>query len=255
MAATGMRTRLPASHNALLGSLPAAEYEALVPELEGVRILSGIYVDEFGGPPEHVYFPTHGLVSVVYESEAGECTELALVGNEGMIGVTSFMAGEAPLNHGLVLAPCFAYRLPARRLKAKFLEGGALQRVLLAYAESLMLQISLTAVCNRHHTLEKQLCRWLLQSLDRVVENELRVSQELIASLLGVRRQGVTEAVSSLEKRGVISWARGVITVTDHAGLLAHSCDCYDVLRRETRGPALAEPSPERNRALPPGRT
>jgi CRP-like cAMP-binding protein len=246
LAAAAAKKRSPASHNCILASLPAAEYEALLPELEWVHVPTGLHLDQFGGPVEHAYFPTQGIVSLVYASEAGDCSEVAVVGNEGMVSVTSFMADRAPHSRALVREPCFAYRLPARRLKAKFLEGGALQRVLLAYAEGLILNVSVTSLCNRHHTLEKQLCRWLLQSFDRVAADQLHVTQELVAYLLGVRRQGVTEAVRRLEQRGVITWARGVITVTDYAGLLAHACECYEVLRRTTErlaAPGVAQKS------------
>jgi CRP-like cAMP-binding protein len=241
--AVGGRKRAPANHNGILASLPAEEYDALVAEMEWVHIADGLYLDEIGGPVEHVYFPTQGIVSVLYTGESGECAELAVVGHEGMVSVTAFMAGPALCNRALVRVPCLAYRLPAHRLKAKFAEGRVLQRVLLAYAQAVMLNISLTAVCNRHHTLEKQLCRWLLQSLDRMAARQLPVTQELIAQLLGVRRQGVTEAVRRLERLGVIALARGVITIRNYSGLLAHACDCYSVLRRETARfipPALA---------------
>jgi CRP-like cAMP-binding protein len=242
----GSAKHLPPDHNSILAALPLAEYEALVPELEWVHVPNGRYLDKVGGSIEHAYFPTEGIASLVYESAAGEYCELALVGCEGMTSVTSFMADRAARHRALVRSPLSAYRLPARRLKAKFHEGGALQRLLLSYTECVILHISLTAVCNRHHTLEKQLCRWLLQSLDRVGGVELCVTQELIASLLGVRRQGVNEAVCRLQDRGLISWARGVITVTDHAGLVAEACECYDVLRKDTErlmSPRLAQNS------------
>jgi CRP-like cAMP-binding protein len=237
------RKRAPASHNGILASLPHAEYEALLPELEWVHIPAGLYLDQFGGPVEHVYFPTQGIISICHASEGGECSELAVVGHEGMVSVSAFLAGQALSSRGLVRVPCLAYRLPAHRLKARFAEGGVLQRVLLAYTQALILNISLTAVCNRRHTLEKQLCRWLLQSLDRMAARQLPVTQEQIAQLLGVRRQGVTEAVRRLERLGVIALARGVITVRNYSGLLAHACDCYSVVRRETARfipPALA---------------
>jgi CRP-like cAMP-binding protein len=239
----GGRKRAPPSHNGILASLPAAEYDALTPELEWVHIPAGLYLDQFGGPVEHAYFPTQGIVSICHATESGECSELAVVGHEGMVSVTAFLSGQALSSRGLVRVPCLAYRLPAHRLKARFAEGGALQRVLLAYTQALILNISLTAVCNRRHTLEKQLCRWLLQSLDRMAARTLPVTQELIAQLLGVRRQGVTEAVRRLERLGVIALARGVITVRNYSGLLAHACDCYSVARRETARfipPALA---------------
>jgi CRP-like cAMP-binding protein len=231
--ADGTPKRLPASHNRILASLPPADYDALLPELESVYVPTGVHLDEFSAPFEHVYFPTQGVVSLLYSNESGESAELALVGAEGMVSATSFMVGQATTHRALAWMPCFAYRLPARRLKAKFLEGGALQRLLLAYTQGLVLQISMTALCNRHHTLEKQLSRWLLQSLDRTRGDDLRVTQELIASLLGVRRQGVTEAVCRLEERGLVTWARGRITVTDRAGLEANACECYRLLRRD----------------------
>jgi CRP-like cAMP-binding protein len=251
----GGRKRAPPSHNGILASLPAVEYEALTPELEWVHVANGLYLDQVGGPVEHAYFPTQGIVSILYTGEAGESSELTVVGHEGMVSVTSFMAGHAALcNRALVRAPCLAYRLPAHRLKAKFAEGGVLQRVLLAYAQAVMLNISLTAVCNRHHTLEKQLCRWLLQSLDRMAARQLPVTQELIAQLLGVRRQGVTEAVRRLERLGVIALARGMITVKNYGALLANACECYSVVRRETARfipPALAPRNEVLLRAMP----
>jgi CRP-like cAMP-binding protein len=236
LAARG-RKRAPATDNGILAALPAGEYGALFSELEWVYIANGRYMDELGGPTEHAYFLTEGVLSLIYTGEAGECTELAAVGREGMVSVTSFMGGHAPCSRALVRAPCFAYRLPAHQLRNRFLEGGALQRLLLAYAQALLLNISLVAVCNRHHTLEKQLCRWLLQSLDRVTGRQLHVTQELIALLLGVRRQGVTEALSKLERQGVIACTRGMITVKNHAALLDQACDCYGVARRETANP------------------
>lgn len=225
--------RSPAHHNIILGSLPASEYEALLRELEWVSVPSGVHLDELPTAVEHAYFPTQGVVSVVHMNEAGKYVELGMVGAEGMYGVNAFLGGYPALSRPLVRVPCRAYRLPARRLKAKFMEGGVLQEVLLAYAGSLIRQISVIAVCNRHHSLEKQVCRWLLQNVDRVETGELRVTQETIALLLGVRRQGVSETFSRLQARGLISSARGIITVTDHAGLLAHACECYELLPKK----------------------
>jgi CRP-like cAMP-binding protein len=223
--------RLAANRNNILASLPPAEYAALLPELEWVQVPNGLSLDEVDGAVPHAYFPTEGILSLCCTTETGECSELAVVGSDGMDSVCSFMEGGSPRIRALVRMPFAGYRLPAHRLKAKFRENEALQRQLLAYTESLIFNISLTALCNRYHTLDQQLCRWLLQTLDRVAADQLSVTQELIASLLGVRRQGVTEAVRELGKRGILTSTRGRITVTNPAGLRAHACDCYHASR------------------------
>ena len=217
-----------ARRNGILEALPADVYETLLPDLEPVHLRPGVHLDEARGIGEHAYFPTQGLVSLVYASEGGKCTELASVGAEGMLSVSAFLPG-AGKQQALVLTPGFAYRLPTRRLRAQFDECGALHELLLAYAGSLMLEISLTAVCNRHHPLEKQLCRWLLHGFDRAGD-ELPVTQEQIAYLLGVRRQSVSETLGRLEEQGMISRSRGVIVATHRAGLAGHACECYEVL-------------------------
>jgi CRP-like cAMP-binding protein len=189
---------------------------------------------ESGGQLQYVYFPISGIVSLLYVTALGNSAELAVVGSEGMIGVSLFMGGETTPNRAVVQSACLAYRLPAQALKAAFAEGGALQVILLKYTQALITQISQTAVCNLHHSVDQQLCRWLLLSLDRLPKNELHMTQELIANMLGVRRQGVTEAAGKLEKAGLIRYSRGLITLLDRPGLEQRACECYTVVKRET---------------------
>jgi CRP-like cAMP-binding protein len=212
--------------NLILATLPEQDYGRLLPHLDLVEMPLGHSVYESGGPLEHVYFPVEGIVSLVYVTEAGESAELAMVGNDGMIGVSLFMGGEAPLNRAVVQSACRAYRLSARILKEHFTQGGALQLTLLRYTQALIAQISQTAVCNLHHSVDEQLCRWLLLSLDRLPGNEVRMTQ--------VRRQGVTESARRLEQKGVIHYSRGVITVLDRAALERHACHCYATVKHET---------------------
>ena len=188
---------------------------------------------ESGSTLQHVYFPTSGIVSMLYVTQAGASAELAVVGCEGMIGIALFMGGETTPNRAVVQSACEAYRLSSAKLKEEFARGDAVHLQLLKYTQALITQISQTAVCNRHHSVEQQLCRWLLLSLDRLPGQELRMTQELIANMLGVRRQGVTEAAGALEKLDLIEYKRGAITVLDRPGLEAHACECYGVVRRE----------------------
>jgi CRP-like cAMP-binding protein len=183
---------------------------------------------------EHVYFPVEGIVSLLYVTEGGNSAELAVIGCEGMVGISLFMGGETTPNRAVVQSACKAYRLPARALKAHFAEGGALQLILLKFTQTLITQISQTAVCNLHHSVDQQLCRWLLLSLDRLPENRLQMTQELIANMLGVRRQGVTESAGKLEREGLITYSRGLITVLDRPALEKRSCECYAVVKRES---------------------
>jgi CRP-like cAMP-binding protein len=220
--------------NHLLASLPEADFKSLQPHLQLVKLELGQSLYESGDSLAHVYFPTSGIISLLYVTEKGDSAELAVVGCEGMIGVSLFMGGETTPNRAVVQAACEAYKLPSRELKAKFAEGGAFQLLMLKFTQALITQVSQTAVCNLHHTIEEQLCRWLLLSLDRLPGNELLMTQELIANMLGVRRQGVTEAAKKLEKRGIITYARGLITVKDRRALEAAACECYDVVKRET---------------------
>jgi CRP-like cAMP-binding protein len=220
--------------NLLLAALPDTVYRVLLPQLELVEMDLGHSLYESGGQLQYVYFPITGIVSLLYVTAAGHSAELAVVGCEGMVGVSLFMGGETTPNRAVVQSACRAYRLPARSLKASFAEGGALQVILLKYTQALITQISQTAVCNQHHSLDQQLCRWLLLSLDRLPQNQLHMTQELIANMLGVRRQGVTETAGRLEKAGLIRYSRGLITVLDRPGLEQRVCECYAVVKRET---------------------
>ena len=222
------------TQNQLLAALPAADYQRLFPHLELIDLPLGRPLYESGGRLEHVYFPVEGIVSLLYVTHGGNSAELAVVGNEGMVGISLFMGGETTPNRAIVQSAIRAYRLPARVLKAHFAEGGALQLLLLKYTQALITQISQTAVCNLHHSVDQQLCRWLLLSLDRLPGSSLQMTQELIANMLGVRRQGVTESAGKLEREGLIRYGRGLITVLDRPGLEKRSCECYSVVRRET---------------------
>ena len=222
------------NQNLLLAALPPADYQSLLPQLtlETMRLGHSLY--ESGSQLQHVYFPVEGIVSLLYVTRGGNSAELAVVGREGMIGISLFMGGETTPNRAVVQSTCKAYRLPAARLKGHFAEGGAMQLILLKYTQALITQISQTAVCNLHHNIDQQLCRWLLLSLDRLPENKVQMTQELIANMLGVRRQGVTEAASKLEREGLISYSRGLITVLNRAGLEKRACECYSVVKSET---------------------
>ena len=193
----------------------------------------GHAIYEPGGSQAYVYFPTSGIVSLLSITHSGASAELAIVGAEGLVGIALFMGGETTPNRAIVQSDCEAYRLNAATLKEEFARGGAVQLQLLRYTQALITQISQTAVCNRHHSVEQQLCRWLLLSLDRLPANELKMTQELIANMLGVRRQGVTAAASALERNGLIRYHRGTIVVVDRPGLEACVCECYGVVRRE----------------------
>ena len=188
---------------------------------------------ESGSELRHVYFPTTAIVSLLYVMEDGASAEIAVVGNEGVIGVALFMGGETMPNRAVVQSAGHAYRLPGQLLKQEFNRSGELQHLLLRYTQALLTQMAQTAVCNRHHSLDQQLCRWLLLSLDRLPANELVMTQELIANMLGVRREGVTEAAGNLQKDGLIEYRRGHITVLDRPGLEARACECYAVVKKE----------------------
>ena len=220
--------------NLILAALPSAIYQRLAPRLEFVELDLGHSLYESGSPLQHVYFPVEGIVSLLYVTQGGNSAELAVVGCEGMIGVSLFMGGETTPNRAVVQSACKAYRLPAQLLKAQFAEGGALQLLLLKFTQALITQISQTAVCNLHHSVDQQLCRWLLLSLDRLPGNQLQMTQELIANMLGVRRQGVTEAARKLERDGLISYRRGLISVLDRQGIERRVCECYAVVKNET---------------------
>ena len=219
--------------NQLLASLPAADYERLLPELELVPMPLGWVVYESGGHQGYVYFPTNSIVSLLYVMENGASAEMAVTGNEGLVGIALFMGGETTPSRAVVQSAGHAYRLKAAVLRREFEHGGALQHLLLRYTQALITQMAQTAVCNRHHSVEQQLCRWLLLSLDRLPGSELRMTQELIANMLGVRREGVTEAAGNLQKAGLIHYNRGHITVLDRPKLETQVCECYAVVKRE----------------------
>jgi CRP-like cAMP-binding protein len=220
--------------NHLLAALPAADYARLLPHLELVPLKLGWAVYESGNQQEHVYFPTASIVSLLYVMENGSSAEIAIVGNEGVVGIALFMGGETTPSRAVVQSAGHAYRLKASLLKKEFERGGQLQYLLLRYTQSLITQMAQTAVCNRHHAVEQQLCRWLLLSLDRLPSNELIMTQELIANMLGVRREGVTESAGKLQAAGMIQYSRGKITVLDRPQLEARVCECYAVVKRET---------------------
>jgi CRP-like cAMP-binding protein len=219
--------------NRLLAALPDEEYARLLPNLELVLMPLGHVLYESGNELRYVYFPTTSIVSLLYVLLDGASAEIAVVGNEGVIGVALFMGGETMPNRAVVQSAGHAYRLKGQLLKEEFNRSGELQHLLLRYTQALLTQMAQTAVCNRHHSLDQQLCRWLLLSLDRLPSDELVMTQELIANMLGVRREGVTEAAGNLQKAGLIRYSRGHITVLDRAGLEARVCECYAVVRRE----------------------
>ena len=219
--------------NHLLASLPTEAWERLEPHLELTPMPLGLVLYESGSQLQHVYFPTTCIVSLLYVMEDGHSAEIAIVGNEGMVGVALFMGGETTPSRGLVQSSGFAYRLSGKLLKSEFVRGGPMQRLLLRYTQALITQMAQTAVCNRHHSVDQQLARWLLLSLDRLASNDLVMTQELIANMLGVRREGVTEAAGKLQKLDLISYSRGRITVLDRPALEQYSCECYAVVKRE----------------------
>jgi CRP-like cAMP-binding protein len=228
---------MPEAHdprqNRLLAALPAPELERLRANLKLVPLSLGEVLYESGGRQKQVYFPTSAIVSLLYTMADGACAELAVVGNEGIIGVSLFMGGETTPSRAVVHGAGHAYQLSGRLLKEEFTRGGAVQHLLLRYTQALLTQMAQSAVCNRHHSLDQQLCRWLLLSLDRSPGNELVVTQELIAHMLGVRRESVTEAAGKLQSAGLIKYSRGHITVIDRAGLEARTCECYTVVKQE----------------------
>ena len=229
-----MPARRTPKQNRLLAALPAAELARLAPHLERVPLPLAAVIYESGAELGHVYFPASGIVSLLYVMNDGAAAEIAVVGNEGMVGISLFMGGGTTTSRAVVQSAGIAYRLEAPVLKAEFARGGALQRLLLRYTQALIAQMTQTAVCNRHHMLEQQLCRWLLLSLDRLPSSQLVMTQQLIANMLGVRREGVTEAAGRLQADGLISYSRGHINVLDRAKLEQRVCECYGVVRRES---------------------
>lgn len=221
------------SQNHLLAALLDAEYERLFPHLELVPMKLGTVMYESGGKQSYVYFPTTSIVSLHYVLENGGSSEIAGVGNEGVLGIALFMGGNTTPSRAVVQTSGFGYRLKAQRLTEEFDRAGPVMRLLLRYTQALLTQMAQTAVCNRHHSVEQQLCRWLLLTLDRLPTNELTMTQELIANMLGVRREGVTEAAGKLQSLGYISYRRGHITVVDRDGLEQAVCECYPVVKKE----------------------
>ena len=219
--------------NHLLAALIKADYERLASGLELVHMPLGQVLCESGGQMKYVYFPTTSIVSLLYVMEDGASAEIAIVGNEGILGISVFMGGETTPSRAVVQSDGYGYRLKAQFIKNEFNRAGPVLRLLLRYTQALITQMSQTAVCNRHHSIEQQLCRWLLLSLDRLSSDELLMTQELIANMLGVRREGVTEAASKLQREGLIHYSRGHIKVLDRPRLEGRVCECYKVVKAE----------------------
>ena len=233
----GSRTAAPARHsprqNQLLDALPTGDYERLASHLELIPLGLGDVIYESGSQLRYVYFPTTSIISLLYVMEDGASAEIAIVGNEGMLGISLFMGGDTTPSRAVVQSAGHGFRLRAELLKNEFGRFGPTMHLLLRYTQALITQMAQTAVCNRHHSVDQQLCRWLLLSLDRLPTNELSMTQELIANMLGVRREGVTEAAGKLQDVGLIRYRRGTITVLDRPGLEARSCECYQVVKTE----------------------
>jgi CRP-like cAMP-binding protein len=219
--------------NQLLAALPEAEWQRWLPQLEPVDLPLGQVLYESGSTLSHVYFPTSAIVSLLYVMESGASAEIAVVGNEGLVGISLFMGGGSTPSRAVVQSAGQSYRLSASAMTEEFNRAGPAMHLLLRYTQALITQMAQTAVCNRHHSLDQQLCRWLLLSLDRLQGNELVMTQELIANMLGVRREGVTEAALKLQLSGIIRYARGHITVLDRAALEQRTCECYAVVKKE----------------------
>ena len=222
-----------AKNNHLLAALPEESYQRLLPALELVAMPLGWVMYESGGQLSYLYFPISGIVSLLYVTNSGASSEIAITGNEGLVGISLFMGGESTTNRAVVQCAGHAHRMPVPALKAEFALGAEFQYLALRYTQTLITQMAQTSVCNRHHTLDQQLCRWLLLSIDRLSGRELIMTQELIANMLGVRREGVTEAAGKLQAAGLINYSRGRITVLDRAGLERRVCECYAVVKNE----------------------
>ncbi|MFC0131870.1 Crp/Fnr family transcriptional regulator [Massilia eurypsychrophila] len=228
-----MSSKQDPNQNHLMAALLDADFDRLSPHLELIPMKLGDVLYESGDKVQYVYFPTSAIISLHYLLENGGSSEIAGVGNEGVLGISTFMGGDSTPSRAVVQTGGFGYRLPASILMEEFNRAGAVMRLLLRYTQALLTQMSQTAVCNRHHTVEQQLCRWLLLTLDRLSSNELTMTQELIANMLGVRREGVTEAAGRLQGYGYISYRRGHITVLDRKGLEQDVCECYGVVKKE----------------------
>jgi len=229
-----MPTSPSPSSNHLLAALPRDVQARLFPDLELVAMPLGQVLYESGDTLRHVYFPTDCIVSLLYVMESGASAEISIVGNEGLLGISLFMGGESTPSRAIVQSAGWAYRLPGQRMKDEFNRHGEMLVLLLRYTQCLITQMAQTAVCNRHHSIDQQLCRWLLLSLDRLPGNQLTMTQALIANMLGVRREGVTDAAGKLMKLGVIEYSRGRIKVLDRPQLERLSCECYAVVKSET---------------------
>lgn len=232
-----MPTLVPTKHsplqNHLLAAIPQHEFKRLSPHLEPTPMELGEVLYESGGRLQHVYFPTTSIVSLLYVMEDGDSAEIAVVGNEGILGISLFMGGETTPSRAIVQSAGFGYRLRAQFLKEEFNRAGPVMHILLRYTQALITQMAQTAVCNKHHSVQQQLCRWLLLSLDRLNGNEVVMTQELISNMLGVRREGVTAAAGKLQRDGLIRYSRGHITVLDRPGLEKQVCECYAVVKKE----------------------
>ena len=223
------------SQNHLLAALPTAEFDPLAPHLELVAMPLGEMLYESGEQLQHAYFPTTAVVSLHYVTESGASAETAGVGNEGVVGISLFMGGDTTPSSAVVQIAGHGFRLERRLVKKEFDRAGTMQRLLLRYTQALMTQMTQTAACNRHHSIEQRLCRWLLLTLDRAPLRELIVTHELVANLLGVRREGITEAAGKLQQAGLIRYRRGHIAVLERSGLETHACECYAVVKNELR--------------------
>lgn len=220
--------------NLLIDALSFETRHRLLPHLEVVQLEQGKVISESGDVMRNVYFPIDSIVSLLYDTREGDSTEISLVGNEGFVGIALFMGGDSTLSRAVVQSAGNAYRLSSRKFKEELSRHGDLQELMLRYTQSLITQMAQTAVCNRHHSINQQLCRFLLLMLDRLSDNHLLLTQELIANMLGVRREGVTDAAGKLQKLGVIEYTRGHITVLDRAELENLTCECYTIVKQET---------------------
>ena len=228
-----MDTRILKEQNWLFKSLPLAEWERLLPYVQPFDMPLGLVLSESGDKMNYVYFPTTAIVSLLYGLENGSSAEIAVVGNEGCVGVAIFMGGQSTLSSSVVQSAGKSYRIKADVILEEFGKAGPMMHLFLRYTQALITQMSQTAVCNRHHTLDQQFCRWLLLSLDRLTCNDLVMTQELISNMLGVRREGVTEAALKVQKAGLISYSRGHIKILDRKGLEHRTCECYQVVKTE----------------------
>lgn len=228
-----MNTLLSPNQNHLIAALPTTEFERIAPHLELISMPRGQVLYESGSPFQYIYFLTSAIVSLQYVTESGASSEIAGIGNEGVIGISLFMGSNTTPSRAIVQTAGHGYKLKARVLMKEFDRAGIMQHLLLRYTQALITQISQTAVCNRHHSVEQQVCRWLLLTLDRLPSNELTMTHELIASMLGVRRESITEAAGHLQKAGCIRYCRGHISVLDRSGLESRACECYAVVKKE----------------------